>query len=108
MTDKNGQSKGFGFVHFETKEAADDAINTVNGMLLRDKKVCVGRFTFQNRSVDADKPQKFTSVFVKNLGDQLDEDKLYELFSKYGKVTDCKVKLIQTNFISTLFFVNLD
>lgn len=34
-----GVSKGHGFVHFETQEAADAAIERVNGMLLAGKKV---------------------------------------------------------------------
>lgn len=41
-TDENGLSKGYGFVHYETAEAADTAIKAVNGMLLNDKKVYVG------------------------------------------------------------------
>lgn len=35
----DGNSKGYGFVHFDTEEAAEDAIGKVNGMLLNDKKV---------------------------------------------------------------------
>jgi len=42
--DGEGNSKGYGFVHFETEEAAVNAIQKVNGMLLNDKKVFVGRF----------------------------------------------------------------
>ena len=38
--DGSGDSKGYGFVHFETEEAALQAIDKVNGMLLNDKKVC--------------------------------------------------------------------
>lgn len=34
-------SRGFGFVHFETHEAAQLAISTMNGMLLNDRKVWV-------------------------------------------------------------------
>lgn len=93
MTDENGQSKGFGFVHFETQEAADNAINKVNGMLLADKKVFVGRFMSRNQRVDVGGSRKYTNVFVKNFGDQLDEEKLRDLFSKYGKITSCKVSL---------------
>ena len=39
VLDDEGQSKGYGFVHFETQESADMAIVKVNGMLLNDKKV---------------------------------------------------------------------
>merc|ERR1719336_3825597 len=42
--DGDGTSKGYGFVHFETEEAAMNAIQKVNGMLLNEKKVFVGRF----------------------------------------------------------------
>lgn len=38
-TDEANQPKGYGFVHFETEEAAQSAINKVNGMLLNDRKV---------------------------------------------------------------------
>lgn len=40
MCDERG-SKGYGFVHFETQEGANRAIETMNGMLLNDRKVYV-------------------------------------------------------------------
>jgi polyadenylate-binding protein len=36
-------SKGYGFVHYDSNEAAEAAIKAVNGMLLNDKKVFVGQ-----------------------------------------------------------------
>jgi polyadenylate-binding protein len=92
MNDENGQSKGFGFVHFETQEAADNAINKVNGMLLADKKVFVGRFMSRNQRADVGGPRKFTNIFIKNFGDQLDEEKLRELFSQHGKILSFKIE----------------
>ncbi|CAH1984961.1 unnamed protein product [Acanthoscelides obtectus] len=42
--DENGQSKGFRRRAFETEESANKSIEKVNGMLLNNKKVYVGRF----------------------------------------------------------------
>lgn len=42
VCDENG-SKGYAFVHFETQDAADRAIEKMNGMLLNDRKVWVSK-----------------------------------------------------------------
>jgi len=91
--DGDGNSKGYGFVHFETEEAAVNAIQKVNGMLLNDKKVFVGRFVPRKEREKelGEKAKKFTNVYVKNFGEELGDEKLKELFSKYGKITSYKV-----------------
>lgn len=43
--DESGASKGYGFVHFETEEAANKSIDKVNGMLLNGKKVNCSNIT---------------------------------------------------------------
>merc|ERR1711881_495652 len=89
----NGESKGYGFVHFETEEAAVNAIQKVNGMLLNGKKVFVGRFVpRKDREIElGEKAKKFTNVFIKNLSEDVEEATLLELFEKYGKITSLKV-----------------
>jgi len=91
--DENSISRGFGFVHFETKEAADEAIKKVNGMMLNDKKVFVGNFMTKRERVEklGDQAKKFKNVFVKNFADTLDDDKLEEMFSKHGEVKSAVV-----------------
>jgi polyadenylate-binding protein len=90
--DENG-SKGYGFVHFETEEAARNSIEKVNGMLLNQKKVFVGRFMTRRERIDmmGDRAKKFTNVYVKNFGDALDEDKLRDMFTACGPIVSCKV-----------------
>lgn len=91
--DENGNSKGYGFVHFETEEAANKAIEKVNGMLLNEKKVFVGRFASRKEREKelGEKAKLFTNVYVKNLPEDFTEDKLYELFEPYGQITSHRV-----------------
>lgn len=86
-------SKGYGFVHFETEEAARQSIEKVNGMLLNDKKVYVGRFIPRKERVMqmGDKHRKYNNVYIKNFGDELDDDKLRIMFEQYGKIISAKV-----------------
>lgn len=81
-------SKGFGFVHFETQNAAELAIDKVNGMLLNEKKVFVGNFVSKKERIDkmGNQPKKFTNVFIKNLGKDVSEDEFLELCSQFGKI----------------------
>lgn len=90
--DEHG-SKGYGFVHFETDEAAKSAIDKVNGMLLNGKKVFVGKFMTRRERYDmmGDRAKKFTNVYVKNFGDALDDEKLRTMFETCGAITSCKV-----------------
>ncbi|XP_047481335.1 polyadenylate-binding protein 4-like [Penaeus chinensis] len=92
-TDEAGNSKGYGFVHFETEEAARSAIQKVNGMLLNGKKVYVGKFIprAEREKELGEKAKRFTNVYVKNFGDDLDDEKLYEIFSQFGKITSHRV-----------------
>uniref|UniRef100_A0A3Q0SKM2 Polyadenylate-binding protein n=1 Tax=Amphilophus citrinellus TaxID=61819 RepID=A0A3Q0SKM2_AMPCI len=92
VCDENG-SKGYGFVHFETQEAAERAIEKMNGMLLNDRKVFVGRFkSRKEREAELGaRAKEFTNVYIKNFGDDMDDEKLRELFSKYGNAMSIRV-----------------
>uniref|UniRef100_A0A8C7MHH3 Polyadenylate-binding protein n=1 Tax=Oncorhynchus kisutch TaxID=8019 RepID=A0A8C7MHH3_ONCKI len=92
VCDENG-SKGYAFVHFETQEAADRAIEKMNGMLLNDRKVFVGRFkSRKEREAELGaKAKEFTNVYIKNFGDDMNDDKLKEMFDQYGKTLSVRV-----------------
>uniref|UniRef100_A0A667X8D7 Poly A binding protein, cytoplasmic 1 b n=1 Tax=Myripristis murdjan TaxID=586833 RepID=A0A667X8D7_9TELE len=92
VCDENG-SKGYGFVHFETQEAAERAIEKMNGMLLNDRKVFVGRFkSRKEREAELGaRAKEFTNVYIKNFGEDMDDEKLREVFSKYGNAMSIRV-----------------
>uniref|UniRef100_A0A4W4HP48 Polyadenylate-binding protein n=1 Tax=Electrophorus electricus TaxID=8005 RepID=A0A4W4HP48_ELEEL len=92
VCDENG-SKGYGFVHFETQEAAERAIEKMNGMLLNDRKVFVGRFkSRKEREAELGaRAKEFTNVYIKNFGEDMDDEKLKEVFSKYGHAMSIRV-----------------
>ena len=93
---------GYGFVHFETEEAALNAIQKVNGMLLNGKKVFVGRFVpRKEREVElGEKARRFTNVYIKNINEEYDEGRLTEMFEKYGKISSVKVIAIRKKLLT--------
>jgi len=109
--DEEGESKGYGFVHFESEESANNAIAKVNGMLLNGKKVYVGKFINkkERESQYGQKSNQFTNIYVKNLSDEMDSDeKLEKYFTKYGKVLSAKVMVDDSGKSKGFGFVNFE
>eukprot|EP00268_Persea_americana_P065153 TRINITY_DN865_c0_g1_i7.p1 TRINITY_DN865_c0_g1~~TRINITY_DN865_c0_g1_i7.p1 ORF type:complete len:650 (+),score=151.93 TRINITY_DN865_c0_g1_i7:260-2209(+) len=90
-TDGSGQSKGYGFVQFDQEEAAQNAIEKLNGMLINDKQVYVGPFLRkQERDMSTNKT-KFNNVYVKNFSESTAEEDLKMVFGEYGTITSVVV-----------------
>lgn len=89
-TDEHGESKGYGFVHFETEEAANLAIEKVNGMLLNDIQVYVGKF-IPKSARDRESGKTFNNVYVKNFDEEFNDETLKELFAEYGPIKSSKI-----------------
>ena len=87
-TDENGASKGYGYVHYETAESAEDAIQKINGMAIDDIEVHVCSFV---RRHDRPGQADWTNLYVKQFPESYDEAKLMELFSAYPGITSVKV-----------------
>ncbi|KAI3321094.1 polyadenylate binding protein [Xylariaceae sp. AK1471] len=106
--DENGNSKGYGFVHYETDEAAAAAIKHVNGMLLNEKKVYVGHHIPKKdrQSKFEEMKANFTNVYVKNIGADASDDDFRELFEKYGDVTSSSLARDQEGKSRGFGFVN--
>ncbi|XP_051525825.1 polyadenylate-binding protein 1-like [Myxocyprinus asiaticus] len=109
VCDENG-SKGYGFVHFETQEAANRAIDTMNGMLLNDRKVFVGRFKSRKEREAAlgAKAMEFTNVYIKNFGEDIDTEKLKSIFSEFGKTLSICVMTDESGCSRGFGFVNFE
>ncbi|TTR68474.1 Polyadenylate-binding protein 1 [Bagarius yarrelli] len=109
VCDENG-SKGYGFVHFETHEAAERAIEKMNGMLLNDRKVFVGRFkSRKEREAEMGaRAKEFTNVYIKNFGEDMDDEKLKDIFSKYGPALSIRVMTDESGKSKGFGFVSFE
>ncbi|KAL3478818.1 hypothetical protein BJX99DRAFT_223945 [Aspergillus californicus] len=87
--DEFGVSKGYGFVHYETAEAANNAIKHVNGMLLNDKKVFVGHHISKKdrQSKFEEMKANFTNIYIKNIDPDVEDDEFRILFEQFGDIT---------------------
>ncbi|XP_031431953.1 polyadenylate-binding protein 1A isoform X2 [Clupea harengus] len=109
VCDENG-SKGYGFVHFETHEAAERAIEKMNGMLLNDRKVFVGRFkSRKEREAELGaRAKEFTNVYIKNFGEDMNDEKLREIFAHYGPALSIRVMMDDVNRSKGFGFVSFE
>uniref|UniRef100_A0A3P8X7A7 Polyadenylate-binding protein n=1 Tax=Esox lucius TaxID=8010 RepID=A0A3P8X7A7_ESOLU len=109
VCDENG-SKGYGFVHFETQEAANRAIDTMNGMLLNDRKVFVGHFKSrkERQAEFGAKAMKFTNVYIKNFGEDYCDEKLKDVFSAFGRTLSVRVMMDERGRSRGFGFVNYE
>ena len=106
--DEAGNSKGYGFVHYETDEAASQAIKHVNGMLLNEKKVFVGHHIPKKdrQSKFEEMKANFTNIYVKNIPTEVTDEEFRELFEKYGDVTSASLARDEAGKSRGFGFVN--
>lgn len=103
MKDEAGKSKGFGFINFETPEQAEKAVVDLNGKDINGKNIYVGRAQ-KKAERESELKQKFEQIkmehlqkyqgvnlYIKNLEDDFDDDKLRGIFTGYGTITSAKI-----------------
>lgn len=86
QTDATGKSKGYGFVHYESDEAAKQAIERVNGMEVGGQQVFVGPF-LKRSELESSNPDQFTNLYIKNLPEAWDDAAIADKFKEFGEVT---------------------
>jgi polyadenylate-binding protein len=85
---ESGGSMGYGYVHYETAEAANAAIEKLDGMLIDGQEVQVGHFMRRNERPGL---ASWTNCYVKNVPYEWDDAKLNAEFSKFGEVLSATV-----------------
>mmetsp|Transcript_15442 Transcript_15442/g.17818 ORF Transcript_15442/g.17818 Transcript_15442/m.17818 type:complete len:708 (-) Transcript_15442:223-2346(-) len=91
VTDReSGMSKGYGYVHYETAEAANAAIEKLDGMLIDGQEVQVGVFMRRNERPGQN---DWTNCYVKNVPLEWDDAKLWEEFSKFGEIQSASISM---------------
>eukprot|EP00920_Eleutheroschizon_duboscqi_P040501 GHVT01096932.1.p2 GENE.GHVT01096932.1~~GHVT01096932.1.p2 ORF type:complete len:611 (+),score=39.42 GHVT01096932.1:4277-6109(+) len=89
---ESGKSNGYGFVHYDTEEAAQKSIALVNGMQIGDRTVFVGKFQKSSERTSAAE-DKWTNLYIKDIPSCMqDEQKLYKFLAKYGDITSLVLK----------------
>ena len=108
MRDTDGKSRCFGFVNFENADDASQAVQELNGKVFNDKELFVGRAQkkseremelkekFEKNIQEVTEKFQNTNLYLKNLEDNVDDEKLRELFADYGSITSCKVSSLFT------------
>ncbi|KAF9342289.1 Protein phosphatase PP2A regulatory subunit B, partial [Mortierella sp. AD094] len=102
-TDETGRSKGFGFINFENHEDARRAVDELHDSEYKEKRLFVTRaqkkgereeeLKKQYEQQKLEKLSKYQGVnlYIKNLDDDIDDERLRQEFSVYGVITSAKV-----------------
>jgi len=106
--DEHNESKGFGYIQFQTQEAADRATEKVNGKMLNGKKVYVGAFVPRKERIAENLQKKFTNVFVKNLDEKVDDERLKQIFLPFGTIKSYIIMRDEQNKSKGFGFVNFE
>ncbi|AMD22208.1 HGL132Cp [Eremothecium sinecaudum] len=106
--DSEGKPRGFGFVNYEDHNAAAKAVDDLNETEFKGQTLYVGRaqkkyerlqeLKKQYEAARLEKLAKYQGVnlFVKNLDDTIDDEKLKEEFAPFGTITSVKVMRDET------------
>jgi polyadenylate-binding protein len=99
----NGETKGFGFINYEKHEEARAAIEELNGKEINGNELFVGRAQKKSErekelrqmfdKLKRERMSKYQGVnlYVKNLDESIDDEKLRKEFAECGTITSAKV-----------------
>merc|ERR1740128_379566 len=97
------KSRGFGFVSYEDADAAEKACDELNGLEMGGRPMYVGRAQkklerqaelkdkFERLKIERINRYQGVNLYVKNLDDVIDDERLRKEFSQFGNITSAKV-----------------
>jgi len=93
ITDSDGKSRGYGFVHFKDETAAGQAIQAMNGKQPEgwNNPLYVANFIRRNARI-AMLVQNFTNVYIKHLLPTATSAEIESFFSKFGGISSAVAK----------------
>jgi polyadenylate-binding protein len=101
--DRDEKFRGVAFVNFEKAEDASAAVEALNDTQLGDKKLFVTRHQkrdererelrqkFEQKKAERQKHYTGMNLYIKNLGDDVDDTRLLQEFQKYGEISSAKI-----------------
>jgi len=101
--DHEGKSKGFGFVNYDNHEDANVAVDALNESEHNGRKLFVARAqkkaereeelrkTYEQAKMEKLSKYQGVNLYIKNLEDDIDDEKLRAEFEPYGAITSAKV-----------------
>ena len=86
-TNSNGVCLGYGYVDFATEESANEAIEKMDGSMLKDNVIKVSLFTPKNiRMENAGNQNILPMVVVKKIPNEMNSKELKNIFDIYGDI----------------------
>jgi len=105
-TNANGQSRGFGFVHYHTQEAADMAIKKMNNLKVNGKTIYVAPFISARDRQRKNPDDVYTNVYVKNIDESVTQEEFQKHFEQFGQITSAKLMYTDQSVKTRFGFVN--
>ena len=103
QVDEEGKSRGFGFVNFDTHDEAQKAVVNLHDSDYKGRKLFVSRAQKKaereeelRKSYEMAKMEKMSkyqgvNLYIKNLEDDIDDERLRAEFEPFGAITSAKV-----------------
>jgi polyadenylate-binding protein len=111
MCDHEGKSKLFGFVAFEEPEAAEISVQAMHGKEVNGKNLYVQpaqkkaqrqmelKEKFEKIKMERIKSYEGVNLYVKNLDDVIDDERLRKEFAPFGNITSAKVGVVHLSVL---------